>query len=308
MIPFEQFVDAIRRMAINRGNQYTKEFAPHKLCLLLAVIQSIEEGDFQDNKFCYEPQLLGRYDYYFKLIRPNVNSTRAYYPFIFMDSDDFWNLHDNDGLKLEISTYRGREYLATGHRKVSNKIGFASFDKDLFAHLQDTNKRQIFREEIINRCFQGATDQKQNFLCNFKEISQREKWQKIDENRSPTFRDTILKAYDYTCAATGWKLNGENGSSLLEAAHIVPLKEKPDNRPQNGMALSPTIHVAMDRNLIVPGPDACWHASNFLIREAKTDKGAYWLAQFHGLPLILPKEKHLGPTQSALEWRLEHLI
>ena len=308
MIPFEQFVDAIRRMTINRGNQHTKEVAPHKLCLLLAVVQAMEEGDIPDNKICYEPQLLGRYDYYFNLIRTNVNSTRAYYPFIYMDSDEFWNLHDYDGLKLEFSTYRARENLATSHRNVSNKIGFASFDKDLFTHLQDAKKRQIFLDEAIGRYFQGAIDQKQKFLRKFKEISPREKWRKVDENRSSTFRETILKAYDYTCAATGWKLNGENGSSLLEAAHIVPLKAKTDNRPQNGIALSPTIHVAMDRNLIVPGPDVCWHVSNFLIREAKTDEGASWLAQFHRLPLILPKEKHLRPTKSVLEWRLEHLI
>ena len=308
MIPFKQFVEAVGRIPINRsGNKYKKGFAPHKLCLLLAVIEAIEKDEFQDNKIRYRPQLLERYDYYFKLIDPNAESTGAYYPFINMDSVDLWNLHDNCGQKLKLSNRRERGKFAKSHCKVSENIGFASLDKDLFTHLQDAKKRQILRKKFIDHCFQDAVDRKQNFLYKLTEIAQIEKWRRVNEFRSRNFRDTILNTYDFTCAATGWKLKVQNGLSLLEAAHIVPLREKPDNRPQNGMALSPTIHKAMDNNLIAPGPDYCWHASKFLKREKETDEGAAWLAQFNGAPLILPMEKHLRPTKSVLEWRLEQL-
>ena len=63
----------------------------------------------------------------------------------------------------------------------------------------------------------------------------------------------------------------------------------------------------MDRNLIVPGPDYCWHVSEFLKQEADTDEGARWLAQFHGLSLKLPTENKLQPDQNALDWRLSRL-
>ena len=189
--------------------------------------------------------------------------------------------------KLEFSSSE-RTNIARNSSKVSEKIGFASLHKDLFTHLQDANCRKILRNKFIDHWFQRAFNQKQRFLNNLiklKELYPREKWRKVDEKRSSAFRKIILNAYDNTCAASGSKLKRVNGSSLLEAAHIIPLEVTTDKRPQNGIALLPTIHVAMDRDLIVPGPDYCWHASEFLKQEADTDEGARWLAQFHGLPL-----------------------
>ena len=239
---------------INHGNRYTKEIAPHKLCLLLAVIQAIEEGEIQDNKIRYDEQLLERYNYYYKLIRPNIKSTKFHYPFIHMDSANFWNLHNYCGQILEFSSSE-RTNLAMNSSKIPEKIGFASLHKDLFTHLQDANYRKILRNKFIDHWFQRASDHKQRFLNNLnklKELYPREKWRKVSEKRSSAFRKIILNAYENTCAASGSKLKGVDGSPLLEAAHIIPLEVTTDNRPQNGMALLPTIHVGNGPKLDSP--------------------------------------------------------
>ena len=80
-------------------------------------------------------------------------------------------------------------------------------------------------------------------------------------SRTAAFRRIVLEAYDYRCAATGWRVLIPGGTTLIEAAHIVPFADSFDDNPRNGMALTPTFHDALDRNLIAPGPDMKWHVS-----------------------------------------------
>jgi putative restriction endonuclease len=50
----------------------------------------------------------------------------------------------------------------------------------------------------------------------------------------------------------------------VEAAHLIPFSESHDDDPRNGIALAPTLHWALDRYLIAPGPDYKWHVSPVL--------------------------------------------
>lgn len=61
------------------------------------------------------------------------------------------------------------------------------------------------------------------------------------------FRDAVLSAYDFRCCITGLTV-----PELLNASHIVPWRDDPENRlnPANGLCLS-TIHDrAFDKGLI----------------------------------------------------------
>jgi len=51
---------------------------------------------------------------------------------------------------------------------------------------------------------------------------------------------------------------------MVEAAHIRPFAVSGDDDPRNGLAFTPDMHWAMDRNLIAPGPDLNWHVSRVL--------------------------------------------
>ena len=84
------------------------------------------------------------------------------------------------------------------------------------------------------------------------------------------FRNVVLQAYDYRCAATGWRLIVPGAWGLIDAAHLIPYAETQNNDPRNGMALTPTFHRALDQNLIAPGPDLKWHVSRVV---EPTDSG-----------------------------------
>jgi putative restriction endonuclease len=74
----------------------------------------------------------------------------------------------------------------------------------------------------------------------------------FEQGRSSAFRQTILEVYDYACAACSLRVRLNDGFSQVEAAHLVPFNVTRDDNPNNGLALCPNHHRAMDRFLIAP--------------------------------------------------------
>lgn len=318
IIMAKNFERELRRLPLSGGD------APHKPCFLLAVIDAIESGVIVTNKIYYEQRLLKRFERYFIVARRLPKHFKPYYPFVYLGSSSFWNLHGADGQVILQEKYghERRKLVKRGICKVFETVAYASLDETLFQQLLIPSRRKRYREILIDCYFQGIVDgmwaavrearSQMQFEREFGELwlppgaetLQRETKSVI--YRDPNFRRAVLHAYNYSCAATGWQLKtNDDDGCLLEAAHIVPISERIDNSPENGMALMPTVHKAMDEYLVAPGPDLKWHASKFLKDQAATDKGAEWLRGLHGKPVLLPKDKRLHPAMSALEWRHE---
>ena len=117
-------------------------------------------------------------------------------------------------------------------------------------------------------------------------------------------RRLVLQAYDYRCAATGWRIFMPDGSSLIEAAHIVPFAESHNDDPRNGMALTPTYHKAMDQKLIAPGPDMRWHVSPIFDRRIPDYRD---FVELDGRDIIYYGDERYRPRGTYLEQRVSML-
>ena len=95
------------------------------------------------------------------------------------------------------------------------------------------------------------------------------------------------------------------GSSLIEAAHIVPFSESHNDDPRNGMALTPTFHVALDRNLIAPGPDMKWRVSP-LFNERIPDNRPF--VKLAGQDVFYSGDDKYRSAKSCLEVRVGMLL
>ena len=257
MFQVEKYEKALKRLKVYREHSFPYGNAPHKPCFLLAVIDLIETGYIHQNEIRYEPRLLEKFDQYFKIIWPEKRPDRPYYPFVHLASAGFWNLHGQNNSKLEISSTERHKLAVSGHTRVSETVKFVSLSDDLYRCLQISKTRNQLREVIVDRWF---PDHRHQIKAEFNKLKQQielgvdiledelvidtnsdfiESWRKFNQQRDSKFRIAVLSAYGYQCAATGWKLKATEDTTLLEAAHIIPLAEKPDNRPQNGMALTP---------------------------------------------------------------------
>ncbi len=326
MSSLEKFTIVFRGLNVRKVD---RKPTPHKACLLLAVIDQMETAD-RDNCFKYEPQLLTNYDRYFRISRPTDKITNARHPFAFLVSDGFWHLFDHQGKNLKYSPADARILDSKGLAKFSETVEYASLDNDLYNLLKNAEARMQLRKVLIEHWFpdlkailwseiREIRDLHTNLESEFL-VTQNDEysdyWRKVNNYRHPKFRKLVLDAYGYRCAATGWQLRvpsqseetpSQQWATLLEAAHIMPVSSYRDNSINNGMALTPTLHLAMDRHLIAPGPDNRWHVSDLVQEQAEDDEGARMIAEIHKRSIILPNNETLHPTYSVLEWSLVNL-
>lgn len=95
-------------------------------------------------------------------------------------------------------------------------------------------------------------------------------------SRSANFRQQVLLAYDHRCAITRMQLR------LVEAAHILPVAAGPTSIDDvtNGIALSPTYHVAFDRGLIFLDEQYAFRLNDDLAQRLRSQSVSAGLAEF----------------------------
>ena len=235
---------------------------------------------------------------YAEAVRPNSHLD-PFFPFEHLRTSPFWFGDRDDPIRPSHGRMLGRS---------------ASLEPELHRLIcSDARARFELRQALIERWFpeEHATVQdliKQRRFPNEYEKDLREAEAPIEADtgvtkaaRSGTFRRLVLEAYDYRCAATGWRVLLPGPRALVEAAHLIPWGESHDDRPSNGIALTPTYHRALDWHLIAPGPDMKWRVSKALDKRIPDNQGFLALA---GEDVIFHGERH-RPFREALEWRDE---
>lgn len=292
---------------------------PHKICMLLAVLDLARAGLLRQNRIVYGPALLERYVGFFQAVRlpnqhPNPNLPFFHLTGALTDGQpSFWHLQPLPGREQAVAAMTA----APSPLTIANNIAFATLDDELFDLLQLQDSVDTLGDALARHWFQQRLSDLNAAVGAASQISRYERVLRDDPPltaeeppppkaiRDPAFRRVVLESYDYRCAATGLRVVlNDNSEAMVEAAHIVPFSESQDDDPRNGIALTPNMHWAMDRNLIAPGPDFLWHVSSAL-DDRIPDFRAF--AELDGRRLFKPGEIRRIPKQDALRWRLDRL-
>jgi putative restriction endonuclease len=306
-----------RKFAALKVATYDGHRSPHKICMILAVLDLARSGRLICNQIYFDPELLTRYLQFFAAVSRSRDNPNAHYPFFYLRSAlrggeaSFWHLHPIPGREIVLAHM-------SNVRKVSDitqNIAFASLDPELFELLQQSAAIETLSNSLAMHWFDRGLEELHTVVSQYAAVARYE--QKIrsanltaqetpapEYVRKPAFGRTVTQIYDYRCAATGIRLLLPSGESMVEAAHIHPFSEAGDDDARNGLALSPNIHWAMDKNLISPGPDLKWHVSS-LIDPRIPDN--FLLSSLDKKPLILPTEARWSPKRESLDWRIERL-
>lgn len=302
--------DRFSKLKVNTSGGHA---SPHKPCLLLAIIDLAEAGSLSSNEIYYRPELIERFNDYFEIVRKDRDHPNVYMPFFHLRSEKFWHHEPMDGREAVLQAMK----TAVRHGDISENIRCVRLDDELHQQLQDSSERQALRAVLITRWFGDKgeelwkairTHQTENAAeAELRSEVEGKVRQVRDEEtpaRSAAFRRLVLQAYDYRCAATGWRIIVPGGFSLVEAAHIVPFAESFNDDPRNGIALTPTFHVALDRNLIAPGPEMKWHVSPILDRRIPDNKP---FVELEGQRVIFDGDERYRPSEQLLESRFAML-
>ncbi|WP_416138972.1 HNH endonuclease [Halomonas sp. HK25] len=311
-------VDALGCLTRLRVGRSRGRPAPNKPCLLLAIICETQAGHITSPRVAIDDRLIARYHDLYETATGSRQSANPQLP--------LWHLRNDQGptgplWSPEFTDDLGALEAQLGQPKsiaqVQERFSTARLDPALFKALRSDQNAREACALLVTRYFSAdpkAHDDLHTYLATTLESGSyerhperlaggvREESQKYA--RSAAFRSLVLEAYDYSCAASRLRCITPDYRYLVEAAHLVPFAESQDDRPVNGIALTPNLHWAMDSYLIAPGPDHRWHVSPALdTRETNN----LWLCELDGKPLVPPRDPRWQPDRDALAWRLDHL-
>jgi len=306
----ESYIAQLRHLNVNRRHGRA---SPHKPCMVLAVLDLAEAGRLANNRITFTPELAERFADFFEVVREAGDHPHAIYPFFHLRRDGFWHLVAAAGRERILAA------LSTVRRlsDVIDNIDHVRLDEQLHALVLDTKARTALREAIIDTWFPDWRTALHDRIEQCRVANSYQKWLESlapmpDESpdppsapmRSMAFRRVVVHAYDYRCAASGWRMLTDGGVSLVEAAHLIPFRESRDDDPRNGIALTPTYHWLMDHHLIAPGTDHCWHVSKAIDKRIADHQP---IIALQGTPILLPRDQRRHPKEEALAWRFAQL-
>ena len=289
---------------------------PHKPCLLLAVIDLFEADVLQENQIEFDstPRLIETFNTYFETVALPNDHKRACMPFVHLASDGFWHLEPRP--RCEQAVIEKPSIGGVTNQWVRDNVRNARLDESFFNACLDSHARHALRETIVEKFFPHRSEEirraiQQSVASIHYELALRNNDSSIETHipsdkaaRSASFRRIVLDAYDYRCAATGWRIILPS-VSLVEAAHLIPWSESNDDSVQNGIALMPTYHRAMDANLIAPCTTGVWKISDALKDSRFKDFELF--QELEGKRVILPSNSAHQPKPDALQYRVQQL-
>lgn len=213
--------------------------APHKPLLHLVVLDLFESGKLASGEFRRDGELAFRFNSYWSLgavgrgSRPEVKL-----PFYHSKTDGFWTPYEDDGREAGARDLARIARLAPGY----------------LLCLANPDFRAAARRTILLTHFSGNTRASLAALLgidldvksgDLPPVAQSP--QEASKKRDARFAFEVLPAYDFTCALTGYRMVAEDGTTILDAAHIHSFSKGGPCSVRNGLALSKTAHWLFDR-------------------------------------------------------------
>lgn len=301
--------------ALTRLNRAPTKFgkAPHKPVLLLTLLELIDSGYAQENRFYPDTELVGVFQENWRLLVDTANQPDFTQPYYYLqsekiDGEPYWALVPMPGCQINAHI--------KSINTLINVVNYGRFSNELYLYLSDAANRAYVKQLLIATYFPNRTEQfrvqKNNGEGYFHELEAyilnvpeaRKKLVKVQTEeevyvRGGLFKRLVPQVYSQTCAVSGMHLGSTFGHTFVDACHIVPFSVSHDDRVTNGLALCPNIHRAFDRGLIAVGEDYSVLLSPHIRERAEH---AYNLTHFGGGKLLLPEQRSAWPELELLRW------
>ncbi|WP_159820923.1 hypothetical protein [Colwellia sp. 20A7] len=88
----QYYVEKFQSLKLDKSSGHTK---PHKVCLMLAIIDLIEQGTITHNQIQYVEQLKSSFTHYFNQLKQGNDKDTPFLPFYHLQSSPFWHLNIN---------------------------------------------------------------------------------------------------------------------------------------------------------------------------------------------------------------------
>lgn len=312
------YLHRFKKLKIDRAHG----IAPHKPILLLAVLQTFQNGLNTTSRIYITPELVGLFNSNWSLLVTSKHDCRFALPFYHLKSDKFWTLLPKQGFENILALAAPMRSFAA----LNAAIDFALIDDNLLELLLDKTSNLILQQFLLQEYF---PETKQNFSNSskhqqliFNNIENKilrepsEKYsqeikslmdQKNEEElflRGSLFKREIPKIYNNTCCISGMRIDAAASISMVDACHIVPFSKSYDDTVSNGIALCPNLHRAFDRGLIAIDNNYRVIISTAFIEHDTS----YGIKPLVGKEIQLPILKSYHPVKENFEWHRKNVF
>lgn len=289
----EKWLKVVSNLRVDRK----RTTAPHKPLLLLVLAELAEQGKLTKKTLPLTGELVFRFLAYWTVVadrrtqRPDIHL-----PLYHMRSDGCWTPLDENGQP----TLERRRAVA------------AELDETFLALLNDPDFRKQMRRILIAKYFADAGERTALYQlvglpappdtivkedARLYEVAR-------ERGREARFRLTVVPAYDYTCALTGYRLVTVDAGSIVDAAHIHQFSDSRNNHPQNGIALCKNAHWMFDQGLW--SLDDNYRVIVAINRFHESGDNALLLSRLAGRRINVPGDPNYWPDKTHLAWHRKH--
>ncbi len=280
----------LERFAGMRQWRRGKERAPHKPLLVLLALGDLHRGHGRLHSFVDIDERLG------KLLRRFGPPTKPspQYPFVRLTGDLVWETPRIDECRSrESNTDPPRSALLEANVEGGFPLGLHEL------LIKDPALVTTIAEDLLERNFPQSMHDEILDAVGLGDLSVRRK------RRDPSFRPSVLLAYQERCAVCSLDTRLDGQPILIEAAHIMWHNMGGPDEVANGLALCVLHHKAFDRGAIGLTEDHRIVVSAHAIGGARHEKA---LVQFHGSKLHRPIDDADLPLPEHIQWHANQVF
>ncbi len=294
---------------LKRGvTQYGK--APHKVVMLLSVLQTFQNKFIFRNQIFISPELVLLFKSNWNELVTSNHVCNFALPFWHLKNEKFWHLTAHQGFE----NYLSLKESVSSINQLNSMVEYASLDDTLFELMIDEKSNLMLQHLLLNEYFpyykstyKPRLFEAENYISAIEskilnepvlEYQQEIKQFLIQNNeeeiflRGSLFKRKIPKIYNNTCCISGMKVDASINVSMIDACHIIPFSESYNDTITNGIALCPNLHRAFDRGLIGINDDYTVIVSSKFVESTQA---AYQLKVFEGKQILLPSSEKYYP-------------
>lgn len=326
MTTLETYIKQFSRLNRAPGRVWTdstKNRAPHKPILLLAVLDLVARGVITSPFIAVTGDLVELnelFNLYWRRIIPLGQTSSIAFPFSRLHNEPFWELVPQPGKGITPAAVNN----ITSVSQLRTLALVARMDEDLFRCMQQPAGRNALREALLRSCFsdeaRAAMEEQAGINAEAYsysvELAQKAHLPLVKETleadsykpaaRDQGFRRIVVTTYDHRCALCGVRIITPEGHTVVDAAHIIPWSRSKNDDIRNGMALCKLCHWAFDEGMMGISDDYNVITSRQI---AVNPNVPGFLLTLSGRGIIPPPDRDLWPAQRYLaehrrEWRL----
>jgi putative restriction endonuclease len=288
-----------------RRAQHAGVYAPHKPLLILLALGRVQRGEPRMVEFSEVDAPLRA------LLRefgPSSAAKSRHYPFWHLATDGRGALWDLNGPKEVLSRPAGATP-SLGELRERHVAG--GFVTDIDAALRQTpGLLQDVARRVLDAYFPATlhADIAAAVGLDLEQQPQARDSASVDaryadapaRRRDPSFRERVLRAYEYRCCVCGFDLRIGHTPAGLEAAHIQWHQfGGPDIEP-NGLSLCALHHKLFDLGVFTIEPSE--YRVTFSQHAISGNRGMSGELQYHGRAIHAPQRSELLPAPEYLLW------